>query len=255
MTTAVTVRGVRIGAGPPAIIVPLTAATADALVAQAADAVAAAPDVVEWRVDLLGGVADPRTVVAAGRRLVAALGGIPLLVTVRTADEGGHATVTAGAYVALYRAVLAAGLADLVDVEVMRDADAVRTLVGLAHDAGVVVVGSSHDFAGTPPQAELESRLLLMAERGADVLKLAVMPHDAGDVLALLGATWAVSRRVEQPLVTMAMGRAGVVSRLAGGVFGSAATFGTVGGSGTQSAPGQVDVTTLRAVLAVVHAD
>ncbi|GHS85110.1 3-dehydroquinate dehydratase [Actinomycetota bacterium] len=253
--TAVTVRGVRIGEGPPAIIVPLTAATPDALVAQAADAVAAAPDVVEWRVDLLDGMADTDAVVAAGRRLVAALGGIPLLVTVRTTDEGGRAAVTPDAYVALYRAVLAAGVADLVDVEVLRDAVAVRTLVDLAHDAGVVVVGSNHDFTGTPPQPELESRLLLMAELGADVLKLAVMPHDPGDVLALLGATWAVSRRVGQPVITMAMGTTGVVSRLAGGVFGSAATFGTVGGSGAASAPGQVDVTTLRAVLAVVHAD
>ncbi|HEY0215676.1 MAG TPA: type I 3-dehydroquinate dehydratase [Cellulomonas sp.] len=249
----VTVRGTTIGTGRPKVIVPLTARTPDELVAQAAAVLDAAPDVVEWRIDhLLAGGSSTPAVVDAGRRLLAALGGLPVLATIRTAAEGGEQALTDTEYVAVYRAVLDAGLADLVDVEVMREAGTVQELVDLAHAGDVAVVASNHDFDATPPQAEIERRLLLMAERGADVLKIAVMPRDPGDVLTLLAATWAVSQRTEHPLITMSMAGTGVVSRLAGGVFGSAATFGMVGRA---SAPGQVDVGALRAVLALVHQD
>jgi 3-dehydroquinate dehydratase-1 len=247
--TPVDVRGVRIGAGRPAVVVPLTSATPGALLADAATVAAAAPDVVEWRVDHLADL-DPVRVVAAGRALVAALGGLPLLVTVRTAAEGGRAAVDDDGYAALLLAALDAGLADLLDVEVGRGAGTVASLVARAHAAGVPVVGSSHDFAGTPERDAIVARLLGMAEAGADVLKIAVMPHDPEDVLTLLAATVEAARRTDRPLITMAMGELGVASRVAGGAFGSAATFGTVG---APSAPGQVELGALRAALAVVH--
>lgn len=250
--TTVTARGVTFGEGLPKVIVPLTSPTADELVADAATVVAAGPDVVEWRVDLLTAATTdgPAAVLDAGLRLREALGDLPLLVTVRTSEEGGSATVTAAQYVDLYRGLLDAGVADLIDVEIFRDAEAVRTLIGLAHAVGVAVVASNHDFDGTPVQAELVSRLMTMADRGADILKIAVMPRTPGDVLELLGATWAASLRTEQPLITMSMAGTGVVSRLAGGVFGSTATFGTVG---RPSAPGQVALESLRTTLNLVH--
>jgi 3-dehydroquinate dehydratase-1 len=247
--TPVDVRGVRIGAGRPVVVVPLTSATPDALLADVAAVVAAGPDVVEWRVDHLAG-ATPEAVAAAGRALVAALAGLPLLVTVRTATEGGRADVDDATYEALLLAALGAGAADLLDVEVGRDPGTVARLVARAHAADVPVVGSSHDFAGTPGRDALVERLLAMADAGADVLKIAVMPHSPEDVLTLLSATCATARRTDRPLITMAMGELGVASRVAGGAFGSAATFGTVGAA---SAPGQVELGALRAALAVVH--
>jgi 3-dehydroquinate dehydratase-1 len=247
--TPVDARGVRIGDGRPVVIVPVTSATTAALLADAAAVVAAGPDVVEWRVDHLAD-ATHEAVVTAGHALVAALDGLPLLVTVRTAAEGGRAAVDDPAYEALLLAVLDAGIADLIDVEVGRDAGTVARLVARAHAAGVPVVGSSHDFAGTPGQDAIVARLLAMAEAGADVLKIAVMPRSPEDVLTLLAATCAAARRTDRPLITMAMGELGVASRVAGGVFGSAATFGTVGAA---SAPGQVELGALRAALAVVH--
>jgi 3-dehydroquinate dehydratase-1 len=247
--TPVTVRGTTIGTGRPVVVVPLTARTPGALLDQARAVAAAAPDVVEWRVDLLAdGRATPEAVVDAGRALVPALRGLPLLVTVRTAAEGGDAAVTDDAYEALLRTLLDSGIADLLDVEVAREPAA--RLVTAAHAAGVPVVGSSHDFAGTPSHDAIVDRLLGMADLGADVLKIAVMPHDPGDVLTLLSATWTTAQRTARPLITMAMGELGVASRLVGGAFGSVATFGTVGDA---SAPGQVELGALRAALALVR--
>ena len=76
------------------------------------------------------------------------------------------------------------------------------------------------------------------------------MPENSADVLALLRVTEMVKKLSGRPLVTMSMGRLGLVSRLSGEVFGSAITFGTVGEA---SAPGQISLEKLRAVLSLLH--
>lgn len=246
----VLVRDVEIGAGTPKIIVPLTGTSGDELLAQAADAVAFGPDLVEWRVDFLVGAPDPEALVAAARQLVGALAGVPLLATIRTAEEGGQLALTAEAYGEAYLALVRAGVVDLIDLELMRDRAVVTSVIDAAHAAGVAVVASNHDFDATPSHDEIVARLLEMERLGADVLKLAAMPRDPADVLTLLSATHEVRSRSDRPLITMSMGDLGVVSRLAGGVFGSAATFGMVGQA---SAPGQVEVAELRRALGLVH--
>ena len=87
--------------------------------------------------------------------------------------------------------------------------------------------------------------LVRMKELGADLPKFAVMPRDPGDVLALLSATWEAYQQVG-PVITMAMGELGKVTRAAGGVFGSCLTFGA---GQNASAPGQMEAEDLRAIL------
>lgn len=253
--TAVTplqVGALRIGEGRPKTIVPITAAQADLALQQAA-AIAASPatDLAEWRIDYLDSATDGAALVALGKRIEQALGGKPMIVTFRTKAEGGARAISDADYGALNQALLQGGFAQLLDVEMFRDRQVVAGLVKAAHAAGVKVVMSSHDFRATPPREEIVSRLLQQEAMGADVLKIAVMPRDAGDVLTLLDATWQVRQRSDRPLLTMSMGGTGVVSRLAGETFGQAMTFGMIG---TPSAPGQVEVEPLRSVLDVIHA-
>ncbi len=59
-----------------------------------------------------------------------------------------------------------------------------------------------------------------------------------------------VTKYADRPIITMSMAGLGVVSRLAGGVFGSALTFGAAKAA---SAPGQVPVEKLAQVLQVMH--
>ena len=90
-----------------------------------------------------------------------------------------------------------------------------------------------------------------MQDCGADLLKLAAMPQNPGDVLTLLSATWEMKEKyARQPLITMSMGGTGLVSRLTGEVFGSALTFGS---AGVASAPGQIGVQELKAALKLFH--
>ena len=63
--------------------------------------------------------------------------------------------------------------------------------------------------------------LCKMQELEADIPKMAVMPQRERDVLVLLDATLSMKElHAQTPVITMAMGRNGVVSRLSGEVFG-----------------------------------
>jgi len=248
--TPVRVADVTIGEGAPTIIVPVTGRTPEVLREQVA-AVAGRADVVEWRVDFFHAADDHDAVRAQSAALAEQLQGTPLLATCRTSDEGGEIEIDDDAYADLTVALAESGSVHLVDVEYRRDRSAVERIVAAAHARGVAVVASNHDFDGTPPKDEIVARLRQMQDLGADICKIAVMPRSTGDVLTLLDATRTMHEEyAERPLITMSMGGLGVVSRIAGQVFGSAATFGMVG---TASAPGQIDADELRSVLEVLH--
>lgn len=231
------------------MIVPVLGTTEDEVEAQVRGLAGAEVDVVEWRVDHLADLADTRAVVGTARALARALGPVPMLVTCRTSAEGGAAHLDDDAYGELLAALAASGAAGLLDVELARGAVAAGT-IETAHRHGVPVVASSHDFSATPPAAEIVSRLRAMQELGADVAKIAVMPRGTADVLTLLEATRIMTEEhARVPVVTMSMGALGAVSRLAGHLFGSAATFAS---AGTASAPGQLGVEDVRTVLGIL---
>jgi 3-dehydroquinate dehydratase-1 len=249
---SVAIGGILLGDGRPKVCVPLTGATVEALVTEAAAIGTDAADLVELRIDRFAGVSDR----AAVRKAVAAVRSaldprLPILCTVRTAAEGGGADLPLPALRDLL--VMVAGLDGVaaIDVEASLPADLVAAVVTEAHRVGVPVVTSFHDLEATPTVTAIVDRLVDQQALGADVVKLACTPTSATDVLALLAATRAYADRAGAvPAVTMAMGPLGVVSRLAGETFGSALTFGTVGAA---SAPGQVDAVALRGVLELIH--
>ena len=109
---------------------------------------------------------------------------------------------------------------------------------------------SNHDFEKTPSAEEMKRRYETMEVWGADVLKLAVMPHTIEDVLTLLTVCKDVSRAATHPVVAIAMGSLGLESRILGEAFGSAMTFGCLG---KISAPGQMEVGALAQVLQAIH--
>lgn len=211
----------------------------------------AGADVVEWRVDWYEEVFDYAKVEETAADLRKALGEIPLLFTFRTAKEGGEKAIEKDVYVELNQKAARSGFVDMVDVEVFTGDEAVRAIVETAHEAGVKVVGSNHDFHQTPEQKEIVARLCKMQELGVDIPKIAVMPVCKKDVLTLLSATEEMyTRYANRPIITMSMAGTGVISRLCGEVFGSALTFGA---AGKASAPGQMEVEDLKTVLSLLH--
>ena len=248
---SVRMRSVVLGEGRPQVCVPLVGATIAELAEAASGLVPGDYDLVELRIDFFAGWDTPAAVREAIAVVRAALpDGVPVLFTFRTKREGGQADIRPDAYAELLGLAIAAGV-DAIDVELFTERACLLGLVTAAHEAGVVVVMSSHDFESTPPKAEMMARLAEQQELGADVLKLAVMPASPRDVLTLMETTAEfVGERARRPVIAMSMGGLGVVSRLAGETFGSCVTFGSVGAS---SAPGQIEARELRAILDVVH--
>lgn len=242
-----------IGSGRPCIIVPLVGRTLSALEDEIAALPGSPAQMVEWRADLFREAEGVEDIVAVARRLRAATrdriaGGLPLLFTYRSTREGGEGIAADRDYALLTEAVAGAGDADFVDVEF--DSPLGPTVIDIARSEGASVIASAHDFERTPSAEAIIATLTGMEEAGADVAKVAVTPHTPADVLTLLTATARRREVARIPLVTMAMGPLGVITRLGGEVFGSAATFATVGES---SAPGQVDADAVAAVLDLLH--
>lgn len=234
----------------PAMCAPLVARDRAGLLAEAAAVAAMGPHLLEWRVDFYEGIGRTGEVVDLARE-IRHTSGLPLLFTRRSAREGGQAiAISEDQVVALYLAVCAQGQVDLVDVEMASDPAHLAAVREAARARDVGLVLSFHDFNGTPPQSALVERFLQAQQLGADVAKVAVMPRSMDDVLALLQATSQASQALPIPVISMAMGALGAVTRLCGGAFGSALTFGMGQGA---SAPGQLPIADLRAGLQILR--
>lgn len=240
----VKIRNINLGEGLPKIAVPNVGIDEDEILASAKEISAAKPDLMEWRIDYYtDGINDNEKLISTAKKLREVVGELPILVTFRTKNEGGVLELGEDDYLNLVQTVIEHRLGDAVDIELFHDEKRVEDLVSDAHRYNVVVIMSNHDFEKVPAKNVIEFRLKKMAEMGADVPKLACMPHSADDVLTLLEATNEVHQAIENPLITMAMGDIGKVTRVAGQVFGSSLSFGAVGKS---SAPGQLSIDDLR---------
>jgi 3-dehydroquinate dehydratase-1 len=251
-TKLIRLRGKAIANGAlPLICTPLIGRTQAAVLGELATVLPKQPDLIEWRVDFFEGLGDTALVIATARALKAAAGEIPVLFTRRSTREGGEKIALAEPeVVALYEAVCAARCVDLIDYEMCNDAADFARLRAASRASQILLVASYHNFQSTPDAATLVDKFAQAERLGGDVAKVAVMPQGPADVLTLLGATYTASQCVGLPLISMSMGAFGSLSRMMGWVYGSTVTF-AVGKS--SSAPGQVPIEELRAVLATVR--
>jgi len=247
MPSVIRVRNLNLGEGLPKICIPLTDPNPESLKESLRTLLDSPCDLVEWRADFYENFRDEHARNEALTILRETLQDIPLLFTIRTSREGGQAEIETNEYASINRSVIGTGLADLVDVELSHGDDIMSGLIACAHASGIKIVGSCHDFAKTPSKDDIVKTLCRMQELGADVAKYAVMPQCERDVLTLLDATITMkTEHADTPVITMSMGRLGMLSRVCGTFSGSAVTFGT---AGQASAPGQLPADSLKTIL------
>ncbi len=245
---AVRIKNLVLGEGIPKICIPVSASGKEELALKGRAALEAGADLVEWRVDKSFGRAD-----LAGqlKALSRALEGLPLLFTLRTAAEGGDASPSEEEYEACLLEAADSGLVDLADVEVFQGEKERRTaLIRRLQEKGIFVIGSSHDFAKTDDIHCLIRKLMDTDQMFPDILKMAVMASSFADTANLMSACSTMRLRTERPVIAIAMGADGRLSRIAGESFGSCLTFGT---AGEASAPGQLPAGQLRELLELLH--
>lgn len=239
--------------GGPKVLecIPVVSQNQRQLAEDMAEIVSHDPDVIEWRVDHYDGLDDPGHIRQAIAIIAPLVEKIPLLLTFRHISEGGFREASPETRLNIIRIACQSGKIDLVDVENANPTQFIAAVRDMARATGVKLVLSYHDFAGTPPEEELLAKLQESKELGADIAKIATMPRSFSDVLTLVSAT----RRARQggldiPIISVAMGDLGVVTRIIGGEMGTDMTFVC---SANASAPGQVNIEDYRAMLKIMR--
>eukprot|EP00884_Botryococcus_braunii_P011164 jgi/Botrbrau1/20048/Bobra.200_1s0053.1 len=106
---------------------------------------------------------------------------------------------------------------------------------------GTKIILSEHDYKETPDFKTLLALRNEMFNAGADIVKIATMAKTDFDAMNLLLLT----QDSPGPVIALAMGEKGLVSRLLAPVFGSVVTFGALS-KGRESAPGQPTLEEMR---------
>jgi 3-dehydroquinate dehydratase/shikimate dehydrogenase len=177
-------------------------------------------DMVELRLDT---VSDPSAAAALAGRTK------PVIITCRPRNEGGHFKGSEDERRAILSEALALG-AEYVDLEWRGScADLIE------RTGGRRIVLSHHDFDGVP--ADLDAMARDMLSSGAEVVKLAITANRLTDCLRLR----AVAGNTRVPMSLIAMGEAGVASRVLATWMGSCWTY-----AGDGVAPGQIPASRLR---------
>lgn len=198
-------------------------------------------EALELRADLLVDPAQVRAALTAVR----AASSLPLLLTYRSATEGGKGAGHGQGYEDYLASLLQLRLpVAAVDIEMACLAS--KALVAEAKAGGYDVVGSCHDFTATPSAAQITQKLAQITAAGADITKVAYMPRTAQDVAALRHAAHDFAGAYPyQPLIAISMGQLGAPSRTD---LVNCLTFATIA-DGAASAPGQATIAYVRAWL------
>jgi 3-dehydroquinate dehydratase/shikimate dehydrogenase len=215
---------------PAIICVPVCEKEFHALQSAAARASEDA-DVIELRLDCIAGAISVEALAQVLNSLQC-----PVILTFRPSEQGGHRTLSREARETFWKTIAPRGENLWWDVE-----------ANLAHDVSPDwsrTIVSHHDFAGVPE--DLEQIYERLAQTPARVLKIAVQANEMADCLPLFQLIER-GRREGREVIAIAMGNAGIVTRILGPSRGAFLTYGALDDdSGT--APGQINARKLRSL-------
>ncbi|MHB8772708.1 MAG: type I 3-dehydroquinate dehydratase [Syntrophales bacterium] len=215
------------------ICIPVAAATtAQAITLM--ERAAPLADIVELRIDRIPG-ADLERLLRPRR--------CPVIVTNRSAAEGGGFTGTEAKRIAVLTAAAALG-ADYVDCEQATDASLRAELRAALAGSATKLISSWHDFSGTPPADCLRRKLGECAADAPAIVKIVTTADAAADCLRVLELI-PLARGQGQAIAAFCMGTAGKISRVAAPLLGSAVDYASLDRE-EASAPGQLTIAELR---------
>ena len=193
-------------------------------------------DVIELRLDCLNEIPDDAASVLNNFSR-------PVILTFRPTEQGGYRNSTRAE-----RQVFWTSLAPQIDSDWWdMEGDLVHDL---SLDFSRIIV-SHHDFSGVPE--DLEQIYERLAGTPAAVVKIAVQANDITDCLPVFNLL-ECARREGKKLIAIAMGNAGLATRILGPSRGSFLTYGAVDDD-RGTAPGQVNARKLRSLYHVDQID
>lgn len=239
-----------IGQGKPLVCVSVMDAQKEDIINEVERLVGKNVEMIEWRVDAFEGVKSLNAVREVLSELKPLVEDTILVFTFRSKEQGGMCSLESERIYDLHQVAAESKVVDFIDLEYFYTEDADVEIYTL-QKMGAKVITSHHDFHETPSQDVIYMLLEQMKHSNADIIKLAVMPKTADDVLCLLSETNSFHNRYpNQPFITMSMGKLGTISRVCGEIFGSCVTFGA---GKNASAPGQISMEKMEDILDVLR--
>lgn len=247
----ITIKNSNISYKKPKIVIPLIGHDEDTIFNEINNLPIKHFDLIEWRADHFCQLSNIKKVVALTEKLRKRLPKIPLIFTCRSKEQGGYQAFSDDFYYQLNEKILTSGFVDLIDIEINKATHITWPLIKLAHDRQTLIIASYHNFSKTPTKGEIITILRKMQEQGADILKVAVMPTTLTDLIRLSSAANdSILYYTSRPLVIIAMGEFGQLSRIACHLFGSVLTFAA---ATNKSAPGQIEAKKLYPILSLLY--
>lgn len=246
----VTVKDKRIGSGRPCVCVPVMEHEKKGIIDEIIALTKSPADIIEWRVDAFSDYLNFNEVRDVLQTVAPYLENKVFLYTFRTKLQGGFGDVTAEQLDDIHDIAAESGVVDLLDLEFFAEEFPVIKILHL-QEKGVKVVASHHDFEETPERDVMKMILERMCAGNADIVKIAVMPQKEEDVLSLLSVTSEFYKEnPDTPIISMSMGKLGMISRLCGETFGSCVTFAA---NKETSAPGQMSMNKVVEIIDFLH--
>jgi len=205
-------------------------------------------DIIELRLDCISDVDERLRFLRTKWATVAQ----PVILTLRSMGEGGHASLDSDERAQFWLSCEGLPEAAYVDLEL----DLVEHFVAGQLEqtlpfAWSQVICSHHNFNRLPE--DLDQMYKRMAATPAKVIKLAVHASDAIDCLPIFSLLERAQRE-RRDLIAIAMGPAGVITRILGPSRGSFLTYGSLNDE-SATAPGQVTSQELRDVYRIDRVD
>lgn len=225
------------------ICVPVCARGIDEM-REAVGRAAEVADIIELRLDCLDDVDTASRLLDHARSP-----GRPLILTLRSAEQGGHTSIDYNSrrrFWCSLRPPVADCLFDL-EHDLVQDLSSAEAFPADWRQ----VICSHHAFDGVP--ADLEQIYEAMAATPAGIIKIAVQANDATDCLPIFRLLNR-ARREHRELIAIAMGPAGIMTRVLGPSRGSFLTYGSLDDE-SATAPGQLTARELREVYRIDRID
>ncbi len=137
-----------------------------------------------------------------------------------------------------------------VDIEIEAEDSYIKIIIEAARKRECKAIVSYHNFENTPAKTELPAIVGRCFDRGADIAKIAcrvLCEADSARILSLYDCPAGAQGKI----IALGMGEKGKITRVAAPLLGAPFTFAALS-PGQKTAPGQLDIETLRKILDLV---
>ena len=225
----------------PKICVSLSSNNPHELYRKAQRAEALSADLVELRLDKLSNYQGVSKVAKAVE--------IPVVATNRSVSQKGSFARSESERLSLLMDAVEGG-ADYVDIE--SSTSNLDQVIETFRKTSAKIILSHHDHSRTPKLSELKSTLAKLQKSNSDIYKIVTTAGLLEDNLTILSLL--KTSRKTTPLISFAMGKHGVWSRLLAPFYGAHFTYASLE-RGSETAPGQPSISELRRIYQMIGAE